>query len=331
MSVFPPTEEPSSTSQRKCVIEIGSGVTRINIADVTQKDQRWSIQKIVHQEKKAILHAQDAAKHGNLLSESIYQQTLEVLSNYQTTAKSLGVEKIHAVATDIFRKADNGSTFIDRLNQELGLNIEIIDQHIEGKIGFLSIAHATSQISHPISVDLLVAWDAGNSSSQVSTLDPDGSLIVYKSPFGFAGIQMAWEEIRSKQAEKSKTDPISLEEIEALLTHIKDRLPEVPDPLAKALSSKTVVREIGSNWILNLFGIDHGMPISKSQVHYKLHQCIGKSDEELSKLFPLDHYSAKDVALSLLGAYVIMDKLGIFEVLPVQVENGNTCGILLSF
>ena len=313
-----------------CGIEIGSGLIRMGIADVSQEGDKRVIHNVLAEQKTPVLFAENAAYNNNTLSEHIYQKALVVLKQYKAEASQLGVRKIHGIATDIFRKAENGSEFIEMLSHELDFEIEIIDQNKEGELGFLSIAYEVSQYLPPISMEELVSWDAGSSSTQITVLESNHEFVIYKSPFGIIPIKVSFEKIRRAQfgCNSITINPVSDEEIELLLDHIINSLPEVPKAISEAVRLGVVVRKFNSSWLVDMFQVDRDKVLTKKEVKEKLDQFSGKSDDEIRQMIKCTDFGPEIVVLSLVSLYAMMDKLDISSIRFARII-GNTCGILL--
>ncbi len=281
-------------------IEVGSTLIRMSIAEVSLKDERKSIERIIDQRQATVFYAKDAVQNENILSESIYQEGLSVLKKYQAIAKELGVQEIQIVATDIFRIAENGRGFIKRLSQDLELEIEIIDQDQEGKLGFLSLTHALKHTHQNLSLENIIAWDSGSSSVQLSMISPTEELLVYKSPFGFFHLKNALQKFKNGE------DSLSLTDIERLIQEIQEGLPEIPPALKDAVETHTLVRNFQPRWLTPSLKMEKG---------------------EVKEM--IDLLLEEDRLIDILALYIIMDKLGAKEVLFTKVSGGNTLGLLL--
>ncbi len=71
------------------------------------------------------------------LCESAMSRTQAALSSFVEQAKNEGAEKIVAFATAAMRSAENGREFASRIEESLGLKIEIISGDEEARIGIL--------------------------------------------------------------------------------------------------------------------------------------------------------------------------------------------------
>ncbi len=332
LSASPLFEEksPMNNASLYCGIEVGSGLVRMCIADVSGEGDKRMIDNIRREVQIPVLFADQAALHNNILSEGVYQEALAVLTQYKAIAYQLGSPKMYAVATDIFRKSHNGPEFIDRLSRDLDFSIEIIDQNKEGELGFYSIAHVISQDFPSLDKEHLVSWDSGNSSAQISVLGPNHEILTYKSPFGLVPLRLALEEIRKAQFAyaSSMINPIPLLEAEALIAYIRNNLPEVPKNIADAIRVGVVVRKFSMSRLNDVFGKREDQFLTIQEVKEMLDRLIDKSDDEIKSILGSIGLDPKYVVLTLISLYATMDKLEIAGIRFARVC-GNTYGLLL--
>jgi len=166
------------SSENECVVraavDIGSGATKLKVALVNLKTQK--IEKVLINESFPVQYQEELEKSTDgKFNESVMATGLEALKKSKEIAQQQGASKVVAVATASFRKAANVQDFIKRVNQETGVQIHIIDQHLEGVLGFEA---TTAQFgSDPKDV---VVWDIGGGSFQFTALDDKGEIIVYR-------------------------------------------------------------------------------------------------------------------------------------------------------
>lgn len=322
-------EGSSSHTARKAALDIGSGTIRICIANVSVKDNIPRIYKIFAEKKQEIPFANEAGKNNNILDEAIYQQALSTLHKFKKLSDENGVQKIIGVATDIFRKASNGTEFIERLSRESGIDIRIISQDKEGELGFLTVSHVANTFNPPIDAERMVAWDNGNSSMQLSALQK-GSMVVYKSPFGLFPVEEALAEVRMNMngSAPKEINPISLEEADQLTAYLIQRSPEASNEMLDAIRNGTVVRKHGNGIFPALFKANDKKVITKIEVQETIEKFLGKTDKEINHIVNLGEES-ETVLLRLITLYAIMEKFDIPAVRCAKVTSGNTYGIFL--
>lgn len=310
-------------------IEIGSGKTRLCIAEIADS----SIEKIYFEKEEELHFADYAHQHQGILDEEILKKAIEVLSGYKQIATQFNVQKIKCIATDIFRdtqKASSGKEFIHELSQKLDIHIQIIDQQREGLLGFLTISHIIRHYQPPIVNTDLIAWDSGRSSAQL-TMKHNHTFEVYQNSFGVIPIQRVLEEIRKTRGQpQTSLIPISSDEIQTTIDHLKLQAEEISPSMVDKISSGVVVRKYGSKMLVRAFQVDALRLLEKEEIKDILKQFSGKTEHDIISITG-GHQDVDPsmLIMSLLGMYAIMDKFGINSIRFVQTPAGNTYGLLL--
>lgn len=91
------------------------------------------------------------------LSEDIQLKGISIFSDLLSKARALGAVEFHAIATEVFRKAANGSTYLDKL-RALGVPVTILTQEMEAELGFGSVQAVLMLSALP---PALCVWDSG--------------------------------------------------------------------------------------------------------------------------------------------------------------------------
>lgn len=158
---------------RRAAIDIGSGGTKVAIADVdTEANQIVDI----------LLDTSFPVPYQTSLDKSLDgtfdQETkalgLKTFKEINNLAEQYDVQEIAAVATSAFRKANNSKSFVADVERETGIKVQIIPQREEGEIAFFS-ALAAGEINSQEAV----VWDIGTGSLQMTTTNANDELIVY--------------------------------------------------------------------------------------------------------------------------------------------------------
>lgn len=131
---------------RRAAFDIGSGSTKLQCSDcevisdvATSKIIRITIRKDLFGIERPVQFGADlkCSVDGNL-GESIQQYGLSVFSELKAEADRLGAVEYHAIATEVFRRAGNGSLYLDRI-RALGVTVSILTQEMEAELGFGSV------------------------------------------------------------------------------------------------------------------------------------------------------------------------------------------------
>ena len=100
------------------------------------------------------------------LSEDAIRRTLSALRICRDKMRARRVTRYHLIATQACRMAENGQRFIDRVERELGLRLDIVDQRTEAHLA----AAGCAALADPQAGNLLL-FDIGGGSSEVVWLD----------------------------------------------------------------------------------------------------------------------------------------------------------------
>jgi exopolyphosphatase/guanosine-5'-triphosphate,3'-diphosphate pyrophosphatase len=104
--------------------------------------------------------------HGNRLSDGAVNRTIEALKVCRTKMDARGVFRARLIATEACRLAENGADFTARVEEELGLNLEIVDRRTEA---YLAVTGCAS-LADPRAQSVIV-FDIGGGSTEIAWLD----------------------------------------------------------------------------------------------------------------------------------------------------------------
>ncbi|MCL2267017.1 MAG: rod shape-determining protein, partial [Treponema sp.] len=134
------------------IIEIGSTGIRLHVAEVNTNGSWQVLDRAV---RPASL-GRDVFTSGVLSRESI-MECLTVLQNYRELLTGWGIadENIYAIATSALRVARNRDVFVDRVRQETGFKLVIVEGIEENRLMYLAVRFALKQ-------DLPLFWRANS-------------------------------------------------------------------------------------------------------------------------------------------------------------------------
>ena len=123
------------------IVEIGSTGIRLLIAEIEGKE--W---KILDRAGRPAVLGRDVFTTGELSRES-FLECLSVLHSYRELLSGWGIanENIYVIATSALRAARNREVFIDRILQETGFNVSIVDGIEENRLMYLAVRFALKQ------------------------------------------------------------------------------------------------------------------------------------------------------------------------------------------
>ncbi len=135
------------------------------------------------------------------------------LERYVAASRELGANAITIVGTDPLRRAQDASSVVQAVTDQLAMPLHVLDHAEEG---LLTLIGATG--GRPVSGELLLV-DIGGGSSEFVVVRPDGLVRSVGIPLGAARLTR----------ELVRTDPPSLAEIEALRAEAARKVAEAPD------------------------------------------------------------------------------------------------------
>ncbi|MDR1252658.1 MAG: HD domain-containing protein [Treponema sp.] len=133
------------------VLEIGSTGIRLLVAEI--QGRQW---RVLDNAGWPVALGRDVFTSGELSRESVLE-CLAVLQNYRELLAGWGIAgaDIHVIATSALRVARNRDVFIDRVRQETGFNLSIVEGLEENRLVYLAVRFALKQ-------DLPLFWKANS-------------------------------------------------------------------------------------------------------------------------------------------------------------------------
>ena len=123
--------------------------------------------------------------HGTLanhqLSPEAISRAVETIRRFRLLAESRGAEKIFAVATATVRASDNAAEFIETVERETGVHIEILSGIEEARLIGLAAVYASKS-------DSLLNIDIGGGSTELSVMKNGLPSKLYSMKLGAVGL-----------------------------------------------------------------------------------------------------------------------------------------------
>jgi exopolyphosphatase/guanosine-5'-triphosphate,3'-diphosphate pyrophosphatase len=136
--------------RRVAAIDIGSNSIRQIVADVSAEGGIT----VVDEMKAAPRLAAGLASTGEL-SEASISAAIEAIDRMATLARTLGAERIDAVATSAVRDAANAASFLSAIQRATGLRVRVLDGEEEARLSFRSaVAHFDMGGGRSVVVDI---------------------------------------------------------------------------------------------------------------------------------------------------------------------------------
>lgn len=113
------------------------------------------------------------------LSVEAQQRGLNCLNRFAAIMLEYGVEMIRASATSAVRDAVNGRAFVDRVMQETGIQLTVIDGELEGRLTLDGVVSGLDVIH-----ENMVVLDVGGGSTEITVAENGAPSFVRSMPLG---------------------------------------------------------------------------------------------------------------------------------------------------
>ncbi len=187
--------------RRTAIIDLGSNSARVIVMNSIAG---WSYH--LEDEIREIVRLREGMTQGGLAPDAI-QRGLITLRLFKQFCESLKVDHIIATATSAVREAANGAQFLEQVESEIGLSLQILDGDEEARYGVLGALGAV-QLENGVVVDI------GGGSAQVSQVR--GRRFVRGQALTLGALALTERFVKS--------DPISKAELKAINTEINRQL-----------------------------------------------------------------------------------------------------------
>jgi exopolyphosphatase/guanosine-5'-triphosphate,3'-diphosphate pyrophosphatase len=215
----------------------------------------------------------DTSFQDGYLSETAIHRGLSAVRRFKKLADIHNVAKVKAVATSAVREAVNGGDFLEMIEKETGIGVDVITGEEEARLIYLAVKHCIPLAKRPV-----VIMDIGGGSVELIIADETAVRHCWSLKLGTLRLK----------GDFLKNDPPSKKELQRMDDHIRGELEPVVKKL-KSLNVKTLVGTSGT--IMNLVAmanwIDQDGPIEilnnfrvKTRTLRELHRTLAKADRK---------------------------------------------------
>ena len=149
------TAAPSSSSQKRAVIDIGTNSVKLLVAEISAGQIRP-----LHEASKQTRLGKGFYEAHQLQPDAI-AQTADAVKTFAAAARAHGAETIHVIATSAARDATNPRDLTDAVAHASGLAVEIITGEQEADLAFRGVTTDPTFDAHP-----LLLLDIGGGSTE---------------------------------------------------------------------------------------------------------------------------------------------------------------------
>jgi exopolyphosphatase/guanosine-5'-triphosphate,3'-diphosphate pyrophosphatase len=201
-------DDPRGGRVPVAVIDIGSNSGRVVVYRV-EAEGGFRIQATT----RASLRLVREVEKGHALSDEAIERTVEALRDFRAISVGAGAERSLAVATAALRDAGNAPALLDRLRNELGLEVAILSGEQEAWYGFAGAVRG-------LPVEHGVLFDLGGGSMQLTRFRERRVLKSWSLPLGSLRLSDGF----------LSSDPPKSSEIRKLQDHVRAALEQAGIP-----------------------------------------------------------------------------------------------------
>src|SRR5687767_7610355 len=121
---------------RLAAIDIGSNSIKLVVVDAASADAF----AVLAREKETVRLGHETLRQGFLSPEAI-ERAAECVKRFRSVAEARGAERLLAIATASVRAASNASEFIEEVERETGVRVEVLSGIEEARLIGLAASH----------------------------------------------------------------------------------------------------------------------------------------------------------------------------------------------
>ncbi len=137
-------------SKRTAIIDIGSNSARMAIFE---KSSRFAFH-LIDETKSRVRIGEGAYNFGGVLQEPALKRAFTTLEEFGHIIKGFKCNKVLCIATSALRDAPNASTFINKIHNELNINIKVIEGKKEAYYGAVGALNYLKEIKDAVTIDI---------------------------------------------------------------------------------------------------------------------------------------------------------------------------------
>jgi exopolyphosphatase/guanosine-5'-triphosphate,3'-diphosphate pyrophosphatase len=301
-------------SKRLAAIDIGTNSVRSIIVEVDDANHI----RVLDDEKETTRIGEGMGRK-SLLSHEAMQRTIQALQRMTDIARGFGAQKVHAVATSAVREAKNRETFLQRVENEVGLKVRVISAEEEAWLAFLSI------LNHfDVDEQRFLGLDIGGGSAAI--ISGHGPHVEKIHCLALGAVRLTEMFLKS--------DPVSEVDFKSMQRHIKQLLLPIKSPgeegghmLIGSGGTITTLAELHKAMQREKYAGVHGYEMNRAQVKHVLEVLKRKNLKERRTMPGLNPDRA-DIIVA--GVAVVNLVMKIFAINTLKVsDRGIREGLIL--
>lgn len=188
------------------IIDLGTNTFNLLLAEV--KEQNYTI----FYKTKIAVKLGDGGITKGFIAQAPYKRGIEALTQYKAKLTEENITEFYAVATSAIRSAENGSDFVNEVQDTLGILINVIDGDTEAELIYQGVKQAMNLEDSP---KLII--DIGGGSTEFIIANSEETFWRKSYKLGAARLLETY----------NPANPINIEDISAIDAHLEETLVEM--------------------------------------------------------------------------------------------------------
>ncbi|MSO79955.1 MAG: Ppx/GppA family phosphatase, partial [Acidimicrobiia bacterium] len=210
---------------RIAALDLGTNSFHLLVADVHPDGQFEALTR-----DKAMIRLGDVVTRQGHIPTAAADTAVATVRHFKLVADAAGATELHACATSAIRLASNGDELVDRIEREIGVDVEVISGRREAELIFGAVRASVLLEPSPA-----LCFDLGGGSVEIMVGDAGGLKWATSENLGVGRLTAGFV----------TSDPISKEDRRAMREHLVDVLTPVANAVAP-LAPKLAVGSSGT-------------------------------------------------------------------------------------
>ncbi len=283
--------------------DIGSGTTRMHLAKLDPCSE-LPLRRLISTGERVDFAADLGTGSNAKFSHQIIVLATNKMAGLVAQANSEGAQVLLGVATEAFRRADNGRALLDDWQRAFGIEIDIIGQREEGRLAYRLAEHIAPE------AEKLLVWDIGAGSQQLVWRDAVTGDFRHFDP-NLASVTFRDRAVAALGRPQGmlSPNPIAADEVPILVALIEEWIADQrPDDLPTLLNEKVEVIGLGGVHgasVTGQVGVALGEVIARDQVANALAGQLGRDDTKIGGGYADTDVTNLVLVHTLMGVYGI--------------------------
>ena len=286
--------------ERYAVIDVGSHSVLINI---TEKDEKGALKTLL--DSSIITELGEGLKETGVIKQEAMERTIPALRDFMDKVKEHNVKEVVAIGTMALREAKNSKEFIEKIEKDLDLKIQVISGEEEARMSHLAVVAGLG-----IKDEDIVIFDIGGGSTEF--IFSKGYETSKRFSINVGALILTDGFLKS--------DPVKKQELEGLVacldeTFAKIEFPEKVDKVVGMGGNVTSMTAVEFQLAQYDPDVVQGATLEHSAVERQMELYLRKTVEEKRSIVGLQPKRADTILAGAAILYSLMKKLGVGSIL----------------